>query len=136
MVNAEPPRWKLPSDTRTFRGLVLASLRCGVPVANNTTAISGLIAAALCFFLRPSQWLSLRHGSIDVNLADLGLRTTDKTWHYEQWLHLEFAGRKRRRDVSPADSKSRHKIVFLRQELSYWRCSPWMILDSSASPQA
>ena len=59
-----------------------------------------------------SQWLSLRHGSIDVNLADLGLRTTDKTWHYEQWLHLKFAGRKRRRDVSPADSKSRHKIVF------------------------
>ena len=51
-----------------------------------------------------SQWLSLRHGSIDVNLAD--------TWHYEQWLHLKFAGRKRRRDVSPADSKSRHKIVF------------------------
>ena len=58
-----------------------------------------------------SQWLSLRHGSIDVNLADLGLRTTDKTWHYKQWVHLEFAGRKRRRDVSPAESKSHHKIV-------------------------
>ena len=24
----------------------------------------------------------------------------DQTWHYEQWLHLKFAGRKRRRDAS------------------------------------
>ena len=58
-----------------------------------------------------SQWLILRHGSINVILADVGLTATDKTWHHEQWLHLKFAGLKRRRDVSPADSKSRQKIV-------------------------
>ena len=27
-------------------------------------------------------------------------------WHYEQWLHLKYARRTRKRDASPADSKS------------------------------
>ena len=53
-----------------------------------------------------SQWLILRHGSINVVPPDIGLRATEKTCHYEQWLHLKFAGRKRRRD-----SMSRQKIV-------------------------
>ena len=59
------------------------------------------------------QWLILRHGSINVVLASIGLRTTDRTWHCEQWLHPKFAGRKRRRDGSPADSKSRQKIYLV-----------------------
>ena len=58
-----------------------------------------------------SQWLLLRHGSINVVPAAIGLRATDQTWHNEQWLHLKFAGRKHRRDVSLADSQSRQKIV-------------------------
>ena len=58
-----------------------------------------------------SQWLLMRHGSINIVPVSIGLKTTDQTWHYEQWPHLKFAGRKRRRDVSPADSKSRQKIV-------------------------
>ena len=58
-----------------------------------------------------SQWLKPRHGSIDVVLVAIGLKATDQTWLYEQWLHLKFAVRKRRRDVSPANSKSRQKIV-------------------------
>ena len=58
-----------------------------------------------------SQWLLLRHGSINVVPAAIGLRATDQTWHNEQWLHLKFAARKRRRDVSLADSQSRQKIV-------------------------
>ena len=57
-----------------------------------------------------SQWLIMRHGSIIVVVpASIGLKTTDQAWHYEQWLHLMFAGCKRRRDASPADSKSRQK---------------------------
>ena len=58
-----------------------------------------------------SQWRLMRHGSVNVVSEATGLKTTDHTWHYEQWLHLKVAGRKRRRDVSPADSKSRQKIV-------------------------
>ena len=58
-----------------------------------------------------NQWLIMRHGSINVVPAAIGLKTTDQTWHYDKWLHLKFAGRKRRRDVSPADSGSRQKIV-------------------------
>ena len=57
-----------------------------------------------------SQWL-LRHGSIDVVPASVGFEVTEYPWHYEQWLHLMFAGRKRRRNTSPADSNSRQKIV-------------------------
>ena len=52
-----------------------------------------------------SQWLILLHGSITVILADVGLTATDKTWHNEQWLHLKFAGRKRRRDAIPCGLK-------------------------------
>ena len=58
-----------------------------------------------------SQWLVTRHDSIDIVPASIGLKMTDQTWYCEQWRHLKFAGRKRRRDVSPADSTSRHKIV-------------------------
>ena len=53
----------------------------------------------------------MRHGSVNVVPASIGLKTTDQTWDYEQLLHLNFAGRKHRRDSSPADSKSRQKIV-------------------------
>ena len=53
----------------------------------------------------------MRHGSINVDPANTGLRTTDGTQHYEQDLHLKFAGRKRRRDVSPTDSKSRQIVL-------------------------
>ena len=53
----------------------------------------------------------MRHGSINVAPASFGLRPSDQTWHNEQWLYLTFAGRKRRRDVSPADSKSRQKCL-------------------------
>ena len=58
-----------------------------------------------------SQRLMIRHGSINVVPASIGLRSEDQTWHDEQRLHLEFAVRKRRKDASPADSKSRQKIV-------------------------
>ena len=57
------------------------------------------------------QWLATRHGSIDVILANIGLEPKDQTWHFEQWLHLKLAARKRRRDASQADSKSRQKVV-------------------------
>ena len=33
-----------------------------------------------------SQWLIVRHGSINVVPASVGLKTTDQTCHYEQWL--------------------------------------------------
>ena len=56
-------------------------------------------------------WLILRYGSNNVIPANIGLRTTDQTWHYEQWLHLKYAGRKRKKDASPQDSKSQQKIV-------------------------
>ena len=69
--------------------------------------------AACCGFVvlpeSQKQWLIMRHGSINDAPAAVGLKTMDKTLHYEQWLHLKFAGRKRRRDASPADSKSRQK---------------------------
>ena len=72
----------------------------------------GLIAAGLwCFPNHSTQWLILRHDSINLVPAAIGLRATDQTWHYEQWLHLKYAGRKRRRDASPADSKSRQSVV-------------------------
>ena len=53
-----------------------------------------------------NQWLIIRHGSFDVPSAN-GLKPTDQPWHDEQWLHLNFARRKRRRAASPADSNSR-----------------------------
>ena len=58
-----------------------------------------------------NQWLIMRHGSINVIPANIGLKTMGQTWHYEQWLHLKCAGRKRIRDAALADSKSRQKIV-------------------------
>ena len=54
---------------------------------------------------RYSLWLLMRHGSINMVPASIGLESTDQTWHREQWLHFKFAGRRRRRDVSPAGSK-------------------------------
>ena len=44
--------------------------------------------------------------SFDVKPADLGFKSTDQTWHYEQWLHLKFASRKCRQNPSLADSNS------------------------------
>ena len=49
------------------------------------------------------------HGSFNVVTASIGLKTTDKTWHQEQWMHLNFANCKRRRNASPSDSKSRRQ---------------------------
>ena len=46
------------------------------------------------------------HGSFNVVPASIGLEPTDQTRHYEQWMHLKFAGRKRRRDTSSSCSKS------------------------------
>ena len=106
MVNAEPRLSKPPSATPTFCGLPLALLRCGVPAAN-PMAKSGLIAAVLWSLLnRKARCLILRHGSVIVIPAAIGLRATHHTWHYEQWLHLKFAGRQRRRDLSPAGRRS------------------------------
>ena len=62
----------------------------------------------------PLQGLSHSGSSFDnieVVPAAIGLRATDQTWHYVQWLHLKLAGRRRRRDVSLADPKSRQKVV-------------------------
>ena len=50
-------------------------------------------------------------GVWDVVPASIGLSVTDQTRHCEQWFHLKFAGRKQRRDASPADSQSWQKIV-------------------------
>ena len=58
-----------------------------------------------------TQWLILRHASLNVVPAAIGMSATDQTWHYEHCLHLKCAGRQRRRDISTADSKSRQKIV-------------------------
>ena len=67
----------------------------------------------------------MHHGSINVDPANTGLRTTDGTQHYEQELHLKFAGRKRRRDVSPTDSKSRQIVLHTptnrHQHVNDWR---------------
>ena len=57
------------------------------------------------------HWLIMRHGSINAVTASIGQSTTDQTWHQEQGLHLKFAESKRRRDASPADSKSQQKTV-------------------------
>ena len=56
-----------------------------------------------------NQWLIMRHGSYYVIPEPSGLKPTYQTWHYERWLHLMFAGRKRRRDTSLSDSKSRRQ---------------------------
>ena len=56
-----------------------------------------------------NQWLVMRHGSFNVVPASIGLKPTDQMWHHEQWMHLKFARRKRRRDASPSDSKSSDK---------------------------
>ena len=58
-----------------------------------------------------SQWLIVRHGSIDVVPAAIWVKATGQTWHYEQWLHLKFAGCKRRRDVPPRIQSRARKIV-------------------------
>ena len=59
------------------------------------------------------QWLIMRHGSFDVKPAAIGLKPTDQTWHYEQWLHFKFACRKRRRDAHPAVSNSRRRNKYI-----------------------
>ena len=53
-----------------------------------------------------NQWFIMRRGSYNVIPAAIGQMPTDQTWHYEQWLHLKLAGRKRRRDAPPSDSNS------------------------------
>ena len=54
-------------------------------------------------------WLVMRHGSFNVVPASIGLKSTDKTWHYKLWMHLDFAGLKRRRDTYPSESKASHQ---------------------------
>ena len=53
-----------------------------------------------------SHWLLMHRGSTDVDLALIGLGTTNQTWH-----HLKFAERKRKHDASLVHSKSLQKIV-------------------------
>ena len=53
------------------------------------------------------KWPDTSHSPFDVVPASIGLQATDQTWHYEQWMHLNFAGRQEQRDASPSDSKSR-----------------------------
>ena len=53
--------------------------------------------------------VNVRHGSINVVPAAIGLKTTDPPWRLEQWLHHKFAGRTRRRDASLSASKSSQK---------------------------
>ena len=56
------------------------------------------------------KWLIMRHGSFELQPASTGWKASDKTWHYEQWLHLKFASRQRRKNGSPSGMKSRqHK---------------------------
>ena len=38
-----------------------------------------------------SQWVIMKHRSLNVKPADLGVKLSDQTWHHEQWLHLKFA---------------------------------------------
>ena len=115
-VIASRPRWKLPSDTRTFRGLQVALPHCGVLAANPTAKRWPDCCGFVVLPESQSQWLILRHGCIDVVPAAIGLKATDQSWHYEQWLHLKFAERKRRRDISPSDSKSRQTVVLYNKK--------------------
>ena len=91
MVSAEPPQWKAMP---TSRGPPLALLHCGGPAAN-PMAKSGPAAASLS-----SQ--SHSHSGLPCAMVPSMLsRRPSHTW---QRLHCKFAG-------SPADSKSRKKIV-------------------------
>ena len=80
---------------------------CGEP----NCKIGLIVAGFMVLHESQTQWLIVSDGSIKVVLAVSGLSATEQTWHYEQWLHLKIAGRKCRRELSPADSKSRQKIV-------------------------
>ena len=62
------------------------------------------------------DWLILKHQAFDIVPAELGFKTTDQTWHYEQWQHQTCARRKRRRDASPAESPDVAGNLLLRSE--------------------
>ena len=66
-----------------------------------------------------SQWIIMRHGSINVVPSDVGLRATDKNLALRTVAPPQVCGgRKGRRDVSPADSNSRQKIVLHTNKLA------------------
>ena len=76
------------------------------------TATSGLTVVALsCSPTRSaSGWLRAMVQSTSFR-RNVGLGPKDQTWHHEQWLHLKFTGRKRRRGAFPVDCKPQQKAV-------------------------
>ena len=62
------------------------------------------------------------HSSIDIVPAIIGLGHQDQKWHYEQWMHLKFTERKRRKNASHADSKSGKKSYPATQVVSSGLC--------------
>ena len=97
-INAVSPRTKLPSAMPAFLAQLLASRRCGVLVVSST-ATCGWHAAASSSCLSPNiRGLSCgtARSTSSLLLSAIGLKPTDRTWHYEQWLLLEFVGRERK----------------------------------------
>ena len=86
-----------PSAMLVFLGPPQAFRRC-VALAVSPVATGGPECCG--FVMLPesqNQWLIMRQPP------------ADQAWHYEQWLHLTCARRKRRKDASPADSNSRRR---------------------------
>ena len=77
-----------------------------------------------CGFVNVSEsqykWLIMHHGSFDVVPASIGPKTTDQTWHYEQWMHLKIRQSQTRRHASPWDSKSRRHRRRVRVAATCW----------------
>ena len=96
---------------RKHQPAMVALLHSVAPAANPNCKIGMIVAGFMVLHESQTRWLVVSDGSIKVVLAVSGLSATEQTWHYEQWLHLKIAGRKCRRELSSADSKSRQKIV-------------------------
>ena len=90
----------------------LQASRRGGALAASSIAANGGSARFLVLPESQNQWLIMRHGSFDVNPAAIGVKPTDQTWHFEQWLHLKIVLRKRRGGASPADLNSWCRISF------------------------
>ena len=105
-VNVAPPLLSLLSGTRQCPGQRRASLRFG-DQGQNLTAINvqSAVVSSSCGSHRTSG-SSKRHGSFEMQPVSVDLRPSHKTWRYEQWVHLKFASRKRRKDRSPSGTKS------------------------------
>ena len=104
MDNAVSRRLTWPSITSAPRGRHSACRPCGAPVQSLTATSVLTVAALLCS--RPAVPV-VDHAP----RANIGLGPEDKTWHCEQWLPIKFAGLKRRRDATPAGSKSWQRVV-------------------------